>query len=95
MLVVNHETSRQLTVVRMVPRLHHRTRLGGKLVQLRRLDLVLNLIAHLLCDQIRVDMCKSLRKLLNASEDLVEGDGNTIAVALDYVHMVRHSRYFM
>ena len=94
-VVVNQNTGRQLTVIRMVTRLHHRTRLSGKLVQLRRLDLVLNLIADLLCDQIRVDMCKSLRKLLNASEDLVEGDRNAIAVALDYVHMVRHSRYCM
>ena len=65
LVVVNHQTRSQLAVVRVVTSLHHRTGLGCKLIQLGCLDSILNLRTHLLCDQIRVHMLKSIRKLLN------------------------------
>ena len=65
LVVVNHQARSQLTIIRVVTSLHHRTGLCCKLIQLGCLDPVLDLRAHLLCDQIRVHMLKSIRKLLN------------------------------
>ena len=90
MVVVDENTRRQLTVVRVVSGLHHRAGLGGKLVQLGGLDAVLNLVANLLCDQIRVHMLKSVCETLNASQHLVEGHRDALAIALCDVKMVSH-----
>ena len=93
LVVVNHQTGSQLTIVRVVTGLHHRTDLGGKLVQIRSPDTVLNLGTHLLCDQIRVHMGESVCELLNASQNLVEGHGDAVAVTLCDVNMIRHLCY--
>ena len=95
LVIINHETGRQLPIVRVVPSLHHCTRFGGKLVQLRGLDSVLNLTTNLLRDQIRVDMSKSICKLLDASQDLVKGNRHPSSIALRDVHMVRHLHYYI
>ena len=89
-MVVNENTGRQLTVIRVVTGLHHGTSLRRKLIQLRGLDPVLNLAAHLLRDQIRVHMVKSVRKALETSQHLVEGNRNAGAVALCDVNVVSH-----
>ena len=93
LMIVNHKTRGQLAIIGVVTGLHHGARLCRKLVQLRSLDPILNLITHLLCDQIRVDMRQPLGKTLDASQHLVEGNRDTIAVALCDVHMVRHLGY--
>ena len=90
MVVVNQDTGCQLPVIRVIPRLHHRTRLGRKLVQLGRLDAVLNLVTDLLRDQIRVHMLKSVGEALQASQHLVERHRNARAIALCDVKMVSH-----
>ena len=93
LVVINHQTCGQLTVVRVVSCLHHRTDLGSELVELRSLDAVLDLVADLLRDQIRVHMRKSVCEFLDPIQNLVEGHRDAVAIALCDVNMIRHLRY--
>ena len=90
LVVIDNQTCGKLTVIGVETSLHHRTDLRSKLVQLGRLDSVLNLCAYLLCDQIRVDVSKTVCEFLNTIQDLVEGHRDSVAVTLCYVDMVRH-----
>ena len=90
LVVIHQNPRRQLTIIRVVTGLHHCTGLGSKLVKLRRLNAVLNLVANLLRDQIGVHVLKSIGEALQASQHLVEGDRNTLAATLCDVKMVSH-----
>jgi hypothetical protein len=71
-MIIDHQTSSELSVIGVVAGLHHRTRLGCELVKLRRVDPVLDLRTDLLRYDIGVYMLKSVGKLLDASENLIE-----------------------
>ena len=89
-VIVDEDSCGKFTLVRMVARLHHGTGLGCKLVQFASFHTILELIANLLRDQIRVHMLKVSRETANPLEDLVKRDRNARAVTLDNVEMIRH-----
>jgi hypothetical protein len=89
-LIVNQDPRRELTIIGVVPCLHHCTRFGGKLVQLGRLDPVLDLGTDTLCDQIRVHMLKTACESLDSTKDLIERHGFVSSVAFYDVQMLAH-----
>jgi hypothetical protein len=72
LVIADDDASSELPIVRVIPGLHHRTRLGRKLVQLRRLHSVLKLIANLLGNKVRIHMIQAIRQRTNALQNLVK-----------------------
>jgi hypothetical protein len=77
----------------VIPRLHHRTRLGCKLVQFGRLDAIGDLRANLLRHKVGVHMLKAGRQTLDATKHLVEGNRLPRAIPLCDVNVIRHPCY--
>jgi len=89
-MIINRNTSSQLTAIGVSTTNHHSRRLRCKIVQLSRLNPVVNLGTDLLCDQNRVHMFETNRKCLNAMEDLIKRDLFTASVTLGHVHLLTY-----
>uniref|UniRef100_A0A6C0AIF9 Uncharacterized protein n=1 Tax=viral metagenome TaxID=1070528 RepID=A0A6C0AIF9_9ZZZZ len=86
LLVIRDDDSRrELSVIRMVPSLHHRTRFGRQFIKLGRRHSIGKLVTYFLSHKVWIHMVKSIRKTTNSLKNLVKAYWFSVTIPLNNV----------